>query len=148
MSNTVKIVKIQDGPSDVVYRVYLKSDGSGELVNQILINPDDLKNQTNNPGGPYVPLGIPAGRCFNVQQVWYNLSPALNVILSFAGTPNNEFMVLASSTDSYIDLRPASGIADNTPDSQIPDGSILISTDGFASANQYGWIVIKVKKMK
>lgn len=146
MSNTVNIVKIQDGPSDVVYRAYLESDGaSGEIVNQVVINPDDLKNQR---GGPYVPLGPPAGRCFNIQQIWYNLTPGFNIVLSFAGTPNNKVMILAPSTDSYIDLRPASGIPDNTPDSATPDGSLLMTTDGFASSGQYGYFVIKVRKMK
>ena len=146
MAHTITRVQIQDGPSDVVYRYFFQSDGSsGELTNYTLLNPDDLTNGQST--APFVPAGPPAGRCFNIQQMWYNFS-GFDGVISFRSASGNPVWLLTPSVDSYFDFRPMGGIPDNTPNSDVPEGDIQISTNGFSSVGSVGCLVLKVRKMK
>ena len=145
MAHQLVLTQIQDGPSDVVYSLVLKSDGaSGELVNYPLIDPDWL---VSGQGGPFVPAGLPSGKCFNIQQIWYNFQ-GFDATLSFDSISPTPVWLMAPSTDSYIDFRPMGGLADRTPAANIPNGTLFLSTDGFASIGSAGSILIKVRKMK
>ena len=146
MAHILRLTQIQDGPSDVIYSLYAKSDGaSGELTNFALIDPDNLLQGQNRQ--TYVPLGLPSGRCFNIQQIWYNFI-GFDATLSFDSANPLQTWLMAPSTDSYIDFRPMGGLPDRTPDSDIPNGTIFLSTDGFAASGSVGSMIIKVRKLK
>ena len=146
MAHVLQLTQIQDGPSDVIYSLFLKSDGgSGELTNYALITPANLVQGQNRM--PYVPAGPPAGRCFNIQQMWYNFQ-GFDAVLSFASANPLNAWLMAPSTDSAIDFRPMGGIPDRTPDSDVPQGTILLSTDNFAAVGSVGSLIIKVRKLK
>lgn len=146
MANTVTKVQIQDGPSDVVYRYFLQSDGaSGELSNEVLLDPNWL---TNGQGtGPFIPPGTTTGRFFNIQQVWYNFS-GFDAYIGFQAAVNNNVWLLTPSVDSYFDFRPMGGVYDNTDASLIPTGKIILNTNGFSSTGMTGSIILKVRKMR
>lgn len=146
MAHTLRITQVQDGPSDVVYQYFFASDGaSGELTNFPILDPAWLTNGQSN--APFVPAGVPAGKCFNIQQIWYNFS-GFNGTLSFDSAVPTSQWLLTPSVDSYFDFRPMGGLADRTPAGDIPEGTLLISTNGFASIGSVGSFVIKVRKMK
>jgi hypothetical protein len=142
MANTVQITQVQDGPSDTVYHVYLESDGaSGELTNQVILNPATLISAQTNT----VPML--SGPAFNIQQVWYNFS-GFNGTFSFDSAVPLKVLPLTPSVDSYLDFRPMGGLPDRTPAGSFPTGKLMFSTNGFSSLGSVGFFVIKVRKMK
>ena len=55
----VTVMKVVEGSAHIVIRVYLQSDGSGELVNYPILAPSDL-----NPPRPNV------NPTFRLMQIW------------------------------------------------------------------------------
>lgn len=133
MANTVEITKLLDGPRYGVYHIFLKSDGSGDLENTVLINP------TEDFTPPYESLPSMA-----IETIQYDLS-GFSARLEFEYLINNTpIWSMSEGPGSEVDftnyggVRDRSGILDGT-------GNLLLTTSGF-SIGDFGTIVIKVKK--
>ena len=142
----VTITQTQDGPSDVIYQYYFESDGvGGELNNFVLLDPAWLT--TGQSAKPWLPPGPYSSGLFSIQQVIYNFDN-FDVILGFGGAPPTYVLPLTPSTDSSFDFRPFGGMVDRAPISNTPTGQIVCKTSGFSSRNLFGFMILKVRKMR
>ena len=133
----VTVLKAAEGPSRIIVRVYLQSDGTGELVNYPLLTAGDL-----NPARQGIkPL-------FNIRQAWYSM--VWFDFSLFAGTLQPApLWTFARDCDSHIDFRSFGGLLDSNVYTQPPsvdDGVLLISTNNFAPVNSMGSLVLEIQK--
>ena len=141
---TTNVVQLMDGPTDVVYRYFFKSDGiSGELNNFVLLDPAWLTKGDNTH--PYLPPGPYTSGVFSIQMIQYNLSD-FTMEIGFQSANSQSIIALVPSVDSWLDFRPLNGMPDLTPYGDSPTGRIICSTNGFASPGQIGFMVMKVRK--
>ncbi len=132
MANVVAITKIQDGPRNAIFHLYLESDGSGELTDEVLIDP----TVDFDPALPGKPIMI-------IEKLWYNLvgfSAALKFDYLVEGTP-----VWVVSEDGDADFSPMGGLKDRSGEID-GTGKLLLSTVGFATAGEHGTIILQIKK--
>ena len=130
-------IKVVEGSSNVVVRVYLNSDGSGELVNYPILSPSDL-----------VPARANNRPTFNLRQAWYSM--VWFDFTMFAGTLFPASMwTFARDCDSHIDFRSFGGLLDQnvyaTPPA-VDDGVITITTNGFTQVGSKGSAVFEFQK--
>ena len=143
---TTNLVQLMDGPTDVVYRYFFKSDGvSGELNNFVLLDPAWLTKGDNTQ--PYLPPGPYTSGVFNIQCILYNLSN-FTMEIGFQSANTQSLIALVPSVDSFLDFRPLSGMPDQTPIGDTPTGRIGCSTNGFSSVGQTGFMMMKVRKVR
>ena len=135
MANTYALTKIQDGPRNVVYHVFIESDGvSGEIVKEVVIDPAaDL-----DPAFEAVPA-------FTIEKIVYSLvgfSAKLEFDYLASETP---VWVLAGGQESEACFKNFGGLKDR---SNVLDGTgkLLISTVGLTTAGDMGSILILVRK--
>ena len=131
----VTVTKLVEGESMLLVRVDLLSDGSGELVNQVIISPSDLI--------PARPNNRPT---FRIYQLWYGLV-WFDAVLGFGTLQPMAVWTIARDCDSHNDFRSFGGILDyaTVPPSD-ENGKLWISTNGFAPAGSQGTIVIELRK--
>lgn len=131
MANTVQKTILLQG-NKVLLHVYLQSDGvSGELVDEVLFDPQV----------DAVPP-IPPGRDLNVEEIWYELS-GFSGTFSFQGLTDWPFWVLAPGTAIHHDWKHFGGIKDHTPTN--PTGRLLLNTSGFFNPGARGAFVLRIK---
>ncbi len=122
---------IVDGPQKAVVHFFLKSDGSGELNNELLLD------ATND----IYPLGVKTET--TITQIWWNFS-YFDAYLSRADTVPVPIWALNVGSEAHIDFRSFGGL--KPPVDLDGSGNILITTAGFAPAGSFGSIVIELKK--
>lgn len=133
MANTVTVKLIENGERNVLVAVYLRSDGgTGELVNQTLID-------------PVVDLGMLPGARLRLARIEYNFS-GFDAVLSFGSgtvTPNFKW-VMTEGANAPVDFLPWGLLYD---DSGL-DGNekLQISTTGFTNSADQGSILIRCIK--
>ena len=133
----VVVRKVTEGPSHLVLRVDMLSDGTGELANYVILSPSDLN--------PSRPNNIPA---FNLRQAWYAMV-WFDVVIGAGTVIPRPIWTLARDCDSHIDFRSFGGILDSSAYDAPPsddNGKLTISTNGFAQANSTGTLVLELQK--
>lgn len=132
----ITTVKVTESEASLVLRVYLQSDGSGELVYAPLLLPSDLNPPRLN--------NRPA---FRIQSLWYGL--VWFDVSFFAGTLQPvPLWTLARDCDSHVCFEQFGGLIDqNVYTTPPPDdnGILTISTNGFVLGSQ-GSLVLALKK--
>ena len=130
----VTVTRLVEGPSKIWIRLNLKSDGSGELQNYVVLSPSDLDPPRTNTK--------PA---FRIEQLWYGLV-WFDVTLGFGTLQPMPIWTIARDCDSHTDFRSFGG---NTDDSTVPpgdeNGKLWISTNGFILGSQ-GSIILELRK--
>lgn len=133
----ITIVKVAEGSSNVVIRVNMLSDGSGELVNYPIFAPADLypPRANNRP-------------TFNLRQAWYGM--VWYDVTIFAGLLQPvQMWTFARDCDSHIDFRSFGGILDQNVYVVPPDddnGILNITTNGFAQLGSQGTLILDLQK--
>ena len=131
MPNTVIKTKLLDGPRQVIYHIYIKSDGkSGEVINYPVIDPAEY-----NLKGP----------SFAIESVTWGFN-------GFTGKFKFDYLadgtlvwVLPSSAANHVDFEPYGALTDRS--SKLDgSGKILFSTIGMGDWGDEGSFVIKIRK--
>lgn len=133
----VTTIKVAEGSSNIVIRVNLLSDGSGELVNVPILAPLDLS--------PSRPNNRPA---FNIRQAWYAMV-WFDFTLSAGTLFPATLWTFARDCDSHIDFRSFGGLVDqNVYITPPPDdnGILTITTNGFGQLGSQGTLVLDIQK--
>lgn len=133
----VTTIKVVEGDSNLVLRVNLQSDGSGELVNYPLLSPSDLNPPRQN--------NAPA---FRITQLWWGLV-WFDVTFSTGTLSPVDLWTIARDSQAHVDFRSFGGLVDQNVYSSPPvvdDGVLLLSTNGFAVPGSRGSIVIRLSK--
>jgi len=124
---------ITESASYITLLVNLKSDGTGELIDQVLFAPAEA-----TPAMPPAPA-------FRLWQVWYQMV-WFDVQLTFAGVEPQPGLTLARDTQNYMDLREFGGLVDTVDDPALDkNGNLLITTNGFVLGSQ-GTLVLQMRK--
>ena len=128
---------VTEGPSSLVLRVNLLSDGTGELVNYPFLT----------SAGANLPLP-PTSVHFVIRQIWYGFS-WFDVVLSQDVVAPVPFWTLARGSGNYFDFRYFGGIRLNkTVPPFDSTGNILLSTNNFGgSAGNVGHMIVDFQKM-
>ncbi len=133
MANLITKTKLNEGPKRAIFHFYFEGDGSGELQNEVLID-------------PVVDFELPLVTIPNqltITKLWYG-SAIYDSILKFNALNPLPIWVIVADADSYVSFEYFGGLKDfSTPDG---DGKILISTNGLATAGTAGTLIIEVKK--
>ena len=132
----VTVKKVVEGSSSVIIRVDFNGDGSGELVNQIILSPSDL-----------VPVRLNNKPAFRIMQVWYGLV-LFDLFVGFGGVTPEYVWTFGKDTGTHVDFRSFGGLVDNTtsPPSDT-SGGIVLSTNGFTTTGARGNVVMELKKV-
>lgn len=134
----VTVVKVVEGSSNVIIRVNMVSDGSGELVNFPIFSPSDLSppRANNKP-------------TFNIRQAWYAMV-WFDFTLSAGTLSPVTLWTFARDCDSHIDFRSFGGVLDQNvyviPPSD-DSGVLTLTTNNFAPLGSQGTLVLELQKM-
>jgi hypothetical protein len=130
MAHTVTVTPLMAGSSRSIFLIGLESDGvSGELTNEILINP--------------CLLGLNSKARLVIEGIEYNFADFDARLLFDSGFPAKRLAWTMHSQLSTNDFNPYGGIKDQ---SDIDgNGNILITTNGFGSAGVVGSLIIKIR---
>lgn len=134
----VTVIKTAEGPSNIIIRVNMLSDGSGELQNSPILAASDLNPPRNN-----------VSPSFNIRQAWY--ATVWYDVVVYAGLLQPaQLWVFARDCDSHIDFRSFGGIPDQNVYS-IPstddNGILNISTNNFAPLGSQGSLILEIQKL-
>ena len=133
----VVVRKVTEGPSHLVLRVDLAGDGTGELVDYVILSPLDLNPPLRNV--------VPA---FRIMQIWYGMV-WFDVTIKAGTVVPSVLWTLARDCDSHTDFRSFGGLIDPAvygPASPDDDGKLTLSTSGFAVAGSAGTLVLELRK--
>jgi hypothetical protein len=134
MANVVEVTKIQDGPRNAIFHIYLQSDGaSGELSNVTLID----------PAVDFDPA-LPASPILIIEKLWYDIT-GFDGILKFEDLVNETPVWTLSGHGHFLDFSPMGGLKDRS-DNLDGTGKILLATTGFTTLGEQGTIILQVKK--
>ena len=132
----VTITKIVEGAAHLIVRMDLLSDGSGELLNQVVLSPSDLF--------PPRPNNHPA---FRIMQLWYGCV-WFDVVLGYATLNPQPVWTIARDSDSHVDFRCFGGLRDYaTVPPGDSNGKLWVSTNGFNTAGSEGTVVLELRKI-
>lgn len=127
------ITKLLDGPRNAVYHVSILADGSGDLGDEILIDPAT----SFNPALPAVP-GL------RIAQLWYDLS-GFNAILEFdylvSDTP---IWSMSGGQANHVDFSCFGGLADRSNELD-GSGKLKLSTSGLDTGD-FGTLIVYATK--
>jgi hypothetical protein len=134
----VLVKTISEGETSIIIRVDMLSDGvTGELVQFPILKPTQL-NPPHKNNGP----------AFRLIQAWYGLV-WFDVILGTNTLHPQQLWTIARDSSSHVCFRDFGGLADPCIWEVPPDddqGTLWISTNGFAPAGSQGTIVLDIKK--
>ena len=135
MTTTVDKTTLLDGPRHFIMQVFLQGSGVGDdLENFVLLD-------------PVADLGLTTDSRFSIEEVLFNFA-GFDATLSFDTglLTKNMIWVLPEGAANYIDFRPFGGFKDRAADGGDGTGKILISTLGLSSANDFGSLLLKIRK--
>lgn len=135
----VTVIKAVEGPSTIVIRVNLVSDGSGELVNVPILAPLDC---VPTPQANVTPA-------FNIRQAWWGF--VWFDVTIFSGTlAPSQIWTFARDTENHIDFRSFRGMLDQnayiTPP-VVDNGILNITTNNFGTLGSQGTLVLELQKL-
>lgn len=132
----VTVTKIVEGASHLVARLDFVSDGSGELLNEVVLSPSDL-NPAQSDTRP----------AFRIMQVWFGLV-WFDVVFGYGTLQPQPVWTIARDTGCHVDFRSFGGLRDYAG---VPpgdgNGKLWISTNGFDQLGSMGTIVIELRKL-
>jgi len=133
----VTVRKVVEGPSHLVLRVDLLSDGVGELNNEVILSPSNLVPPCSNT--------IPA---FRLTQIWSGLTD-FDVTIKVDTLTPEVLWTQSSGSDSHLDFRSFGGLVEPTvyTNPLAPtDGKLMLSTRDFNVAGKTGTLVLELRK--
>ena len=129
----VTMRNLSQGEGKLMLHVWLDSDGSGELSNQVLVSPADL-----------VPK-LELSPTLRILQLWYSFV-WFDAVLKFGGIVPRPVWALPRDARGHFDFRHFGGFSDSaTVPPSDDNGKILLSTNGFTLGSQ-GSLVIEFRK--
>ncbi len=132
----VTVIKAVEGSSNIVIRVNLVSDGSGELINYPILSASDLN-----------PPSLNRFPSFYIKQAWWGF--VWFDVTAFAGTLQPaQLFTFPRDTHNHIDFRSFGGILDQNVYITPPDddsGVLNITTNNFVLGSQ-GTLVLDIMK--
>ena len=140
MANTIQRTILQDSARHVTMHYWFQSDGSGDLVNEVVIDPQvDFQNSTFQP----------MGATLAVEELWWDsasiFGASFSALLFFdAPTPQYIWSLGASPGDTNICFEEFGGIKDKTGIDGT--GKLLISTKGLVDLSAQGSLIVTCKK--
>ncbi len=141
MANFIQRTVLLDSPRHFVLHFWFQSDGSGELVNEVVIDPvNDFQNST------FVPMGVTLA----VEELWWDsasiFGASFSGILSYESTTTDQkiWSLGANPGDTNICFESFGGIKDKTGIDGT--GRILINTIGLTDKSAQGSLIVSVKK--
>lgn len=133
----VTVVKAVEGEKHVIIRLYLQSDGSGELVNYPFFSPSDCNPPLSNNQPTFRLMQLWAS------SVWFDASFSAGTLVPVP------LWTHAKDCDFHVDFRAFGGIWDqNVYVTPPPDdmGVLTITTNGFAPLGSRGSFVLELRK--
>lgn len=131
-SDQLIITKLVDGPKRAVFHIFMNADGTGELVNEIVIDPDTDFVQP-----------APKPYALTLMKVWYSHA-VFDVTIAFDGIDQSPAWVTTPGADTYTCFEYFGGIKARSVEQ--PTGRVLISTNGFATIGSTGVLILEVRK--
>ena len=123
MPNTVNARVIEEGGKNVVLHVYIESDGSGDLVNEVVFDP--------------------AGRRLAIEKVWSSLA-GFDVLIAFDSIPDSPVWVCTDGTHPDVCFMNIGGLKD--PGGLDASGKVVFTTTGMSVLGDKGVIILKMRK--
>jgi hypothetical protein len=140
MANFIQRTVLVDSQRHFVLHFWFQSDGSGDLVNEVVIDPVvDFQNST------FQPMAVSLG----IDELWWDSASIFGA--SFSGTlsfeaPTQQFIwsLGANPGDTHLCFETFGGIKDKTGIDGT--GKILINTKGLVDLSAQGSLILSVKK--
>lgn len=127
------VTKILDGPRNAVFHIFIRGDGGGDLVDEIIIDPS---SSFETP--------LPAVPCLKISKLWYDLTGFdawLEFDYMFSDTP---IWTLNSNGAATLDFEWFGGLTDRSNELD-GSGQLKLSTNGLA-VGSIGTAVILIRK--
>lgn len=128
----IAITKLQDGPRNAVFQIVFAGDGSGDLTDEVVID----------PATSFDPA-LPAAPAMTIVELHYDLS-GFDAWLEFDYLVSDE-LIWSMSGDQYceVDLTKFGGLKDRSPNGG--QGKLKLSTNGLGN-NEHGTLIVWVRK--
>ena len=123
MPNTVNARVIEEGGKNVVVHVYIASDASGELTNEVIFDP--------------------AGRRLAIEKVWSSLA-GFDVLVAFDSIPDAPVWVCTDGGSNHSCFMNIGGLKD--PGGLDATGKLIFTTTGLTVAGDKGVVILKMRK--
>ena len=141
MANFIQRVILQDSQRHVTMHFWFQSDGSGDLRNEVVIDPVvDFQNSTF----------VYQGMSLAVEQIWWDsasiFGASFSGILSYDNPTQDQkiWSLGANPGDTHIDFCSFGGIKDKTGIDGT--GKILLNTVGLVDLSAQGSLILTCKK--
>ena len=128
----IAITKLNDGPRNAVFHIVFSGDGSGDLTDEVVIDPAT----SFDPALPAVPS-------LTIARLKYDLS-GFDAWLEFDYLVSDE-LIWSMTGDQYVDadLTEFGGLKDRAPNGGL--GKLKLSTAGLGN-NEHGMLIVWVRK--
>lgn len=127
----IEVTRMNEGPRNAVFHISIVGDGSGELVDEVIIDPT-----TFDPAFPAAPT-------LSVRQLWYDLR-GFGIRMEYDYlTSDTPVWTLSENGASYMDFCFFGGIADRSASDGA--GKLKITTSGL-ELGDYGTIIVGAAK--
>lgn len=132
MAHDITITKILPGSHRSQFHIYLKSDGgSGELTDYVIVD-------------PVVDLGLKSSARLAIEMITYSFAGFDARVEFDTGLVGDKMIwLLPQSADNHVSFKEWGGLKDLS--GLDGTGKIQLSTNGFASANSEGSMLIMVR---
>lgn len=131
MAHTINITKLNDG-RNVVVHVYLKCDGvTGEVVDQIIVDPADLTPVKS--AAPFLSL----------DEIWWDFT-GFGVRFEYNSIPDTPVWTASAGNGNHACFDSFGGLADRS--GLDGAGALQITTFGFDNTAKEGSFVVRLTK--
>jgi len=128
----ITITKILDGPRNGAFHIAIEGDGSGELTDTVLIDPETSFDPT-----------LPGVPTLTIDQLWYDLS-GFDAKLEFDYLVSDTLIwAMSGGQSNTMDFCTFGGLKDRS--AMDGQGKLKLSTRGLG-AGDCGVMVVKVRK--
>jgi len=126
------VTKIIDGPRNAVVHVSISGDGSGDLADEIIIDPAAFQ------------IPLPPVPALKITEVWYDLS-GFNAFLEFDYlTSDTPIWTMSGGQGNYVNFDYFGGLSDRSNELD-GTGQIKLTTTGL-TAGAFGTLILSIKK--
>ena len=132
MANTVVKTKLAEGPKRAIFHFYLEGDGSSELQDYVLIDPEEDFD---------IPFSNTSS--LTITKIWQGAA-VYDSVIKFNALVPVPVWVISAEGGAEVSFDYFGGLNDYS--TLETDGKILISTNGFAVAGTLGTLILEVKK--
>jgi hypothetical protein len=129
----ITITKMHDGPRNAVFHVSVFGDGSGELVDEVIIDP---ATSFDKP--------LPPEPAMRVEKLWYDLS-GFDAFLEFDYlTSDTPVWTMSQNNTGQPDFSEIGGLTDRS-NPLDGTGKLMLTTSGLGDGD-FGTIIVYAKK--